>query len=50
MCGIAGYIGNKFFKINDISDLLGLMKNRGPNSQKYLKKEISTINLINLKI
>jgi len=47
MCGIAGYIGNKFFKKNDISDLLGLMKNRGPNSQKYLKKEISTNNHLN---
>ena len=41
MCGIAGYIGKKSFKKNNISNLLKLMKNRGPNNQKYLKKKIS---------
>ena len=47
MCGIAGYIGNKSFKKSDISELLKLMKNRGPNNQKYLRKEISTNNHLN---
>jgi asparagine synthase (glutamine-hydrolysing) len=42
MCGIAGYIGNKSLKKNNISNLLKLMKNRGPNSQKYLRKKISS--------
>ena len=35
MCGIAGYIGERSFKKNNIFNLLKLMKNRGPNNQKY---------------
>ena len=47
MCGIAGYIGERSFKKNNIFNLLKLMKNRGPNNQKYLKKKISTKSFFN---
>tara|TARA_B100000029_G_scaffold499293_1_gene569505 strand:- start:2274 stop:4133 length:1860 start_codon:yes stop_codon:yes gene_type:complete len=40
MCGIAGYIGNRKFKKSTVQSLLKIMKKRGPDHQKYLKKKI----------
>ena len=48
MCGIAGYIGNKSFSKNTILNLLKLMKKRGPDSQKFLKKKINKNSFLNL--
>ena len=35
MCGIAGYIGRKKISENDIHNTLKLMRNRGPNEQRF---------------
>ena len=37
MCGIAGYIGSKKFNISKKNQLFYLMKNRGPDSNGFLK-------------
>ena len=45
MCGIAGYFGKKTFKLKEIKSILSLMKNRGPDSNKYVHFKIQNKNL-----
>jgi asparagine synthase (glutamine-hydrolysing) len=45
MCGILGYISNKFLKIDEIDQVQNLMINRGPDYQSFVKKEFSKKNL-----
>lgn len=40
MCGIAGFFGNKNIKKNQIKSTLTLMKNRGPDKQKFYHTNI----------
>ena len=47
MCGIAGYIGKRNFNKNTIKSLLQLMKKRGPDNQKYLKKKTNNKKYLN---
>ena len=45
MCGIAGYFGKKTFRLKEIKTILSVMKNRGPDSSKYLHFKIQNKNL-----
>ncbi len=45
MCGIAGYFGKKTFKLKEIKTVLSVMKNRGPDSSKYVHFKIQNKNL-----
>ena len=48
MCGIAGYLGTNFIKINSLNKTLDLMKVRGPDNQSHIKINISNDIKINL--
>ena len=37
MCGIAGYIGQTNLSQDSVEKTLSIMKNRGPNCQKFIK-------------
>ena len=41
MCGIAGFFGNKNIRKDYIKSTLTLMKNRGPDKQKFYHANIS---------
>ena len=46
MCGIAGYIGSKNINDVNIQRTLNLMKNRGPDSQKFESQDINNNRLL----
>lgn len=53
MCGIAGYLGKRNFSKKKISNILKIMKSRGPNFQDYFRyknKKGSNINLFSSRL
>ena len=45
MCGIAGYVGRRNIKNDDIVTTLGLMKNRGPDYQNWCSYQYNKTNV-----
>ena len=41
MCGILGYFGPQVFSEQKIRSTLQIMRNRGPNSQNFLKATVN---------
>ena len=53
MCGIAGYLGKKYFSEKKIYNILDIMKSRGPNFQDYFRfknKKGLNINLFSSRL
>ena len=46
MCGIAGYIGSKNINDLNVQRTLNLMKNRGPDCQKFESRDINNNRLL----
>ena len=45
MCGLAGYIGKEKISKRSLSETLNLMKNRGPDFQKFLNYKYKDLNI-----